>query len=316
MDYSEFTYKYQNKKVEEVENSVMVMPIVSILIQTYNQESYISKCLDSIIGQDTEFDFEVIIGEDESTDNTRSICLEYARKYPNKIRLFLHHRENQIKILGNPTSNFNALFNFYCSRGKYIAFCEGDDYWDDPLKLQKQVNALESNSNFSFNYHSYRTIDADNNYIKSKEENNQPKMDICSERLIQGIYHPLLLTTCFRKNFNDLPEEIAQVMNLDTFLYIYLGQFGNAQFLENIIPSNYRKHCKGIWSIQKNLAKFRFKLLFYRNLIKYFTRIENQSMVIFYTKILKNTYKSIVLMELKTGKFLNAFKYSYQFLKL
>ena len=316
MNFTEFKNKYEKKRVEEVPNSVKPNPEISILVQTYNQENYIWECLDSILNQDTDFDFEIIVGEDDSTDSTRKICLEYAKKYPEKIRLILHHRENQIKILGTPTSNFNALYNFYSSKGKYIAFCEGDDFWTDSKKLYKQVKALERNKTDSFNYHSYLTIDSMNIGLISDEEANQPKTDLSSTDLFKGTYHPLLLTICFRKNFEELPYEIAEVLNIDTFLYVYLGRFGNAKYLVNISPSYYRKHRGGTWSLQKKTIKYRFKSLYYQNLITYFTRLENQTMVFYYTKILKNSYKSIVLMELKNGHLIKAFNNSYKLLKL
>ncbi len=316
MNFNEFKSKYQKHLVKEVPNNVINKPKVSILIQTYNQEKYIVKCLDSILIQETDFDFEIIIGDDASTDSTRKICLEYAEKYPEKIRLILHHRDNQIKILGIPTSNFNALFNFYSSKGKYVAFCEGDDYWTDPRKLQKQIKALENNKTNSFNYHSYLTIDSKNNYINSDEKENQPKIDISSENLIKGIHHPLLLTVCFRKNFNELPEEIAEVLNVDTFLYVYLGQFGNAKYLPNILPSNYRKHIEGTWSPQNKIKKFRFKTLYYKELINYFRRIKNKMMILHYSNILKNSYKSQILIELKSGLIIEALLNSLRMLKL
>lgn len=316
MNFIEFSNKYQNHSVEEVPNSVKPNPEVSILVQTYNQENYIGECLDSILNQETDFDFEIIVGEDDSTDSTRKICLEYAEKYPEKIRLILHHRINQIKILGSPTSNFNALYNFYSSKGKYIAFCEGDDFWTDSKKLYKQVKALKSNKTDSFNYHSYLTIDSMNIGLICDEEANQPKIDLSSIDLFKGTYHPLLLTICFRKNFEELPDEIAEVLNIDSFLNIYLGRFGNAKYLKNISPSYYRKHSEGTWSLQKKTTKFRFKLLYYQNLINYFTRLENQTMVFYYTKILQNSYKSMVLMELKNGQLLKAFKNSYKLLKI
>ncbi len=95
--------------------------------------------------QKTNFQFEILLGEDASTDGTREICIEYAKKYPNKIKLFLHSRENNIKINGQQTGRFNFLYNLSSACGKYIALCEGDDYWTDPLKLQKQVDFLEAN---------------------------------------------------------------------------------------------------------------------------------------------------------------------------
>ena len=122
------------------------MPLVSVCIQTYQQNNYIKECLDAVISQKTNFRFEIILGEDESNDGTREICIEYGNKHPDKIRLFLRSRKDVIFIDGKPTGRYNFIENLKASKGKYIALCEGDDYWTDPYKLQKQVDFLENNS--------------------------------------------------------------------------------------------------------------------------------------------------------------------------
>lgn len=120
-------------------------PLVSICCITYNHENYIRDAIEGFLSQETSFPVEILLGEDESNDGTREICKEYADKYPKKIRLFLHSRENNIKINGNPTGRFNLLYNLSKAHGKYIALCEGDDFWTDPYKLQKQVGLVKKN---------------------------------------------------------------------------------------------------------------------------------------------------------------------------
>ena len=99
--------------------------------------------------QQTDFPFEINLGEDESTDGTRETCIEYAQKYPDIINLFLNERKNVIYINGNPTGRWNFMNNIKNARGKYIALCPGDDYWTDDRKLQKQIDYLEANPEFS-----------------------------------------------------------------------------------------------------------------------------------------------------------------------
>ena len=135
-----FLAKYQKVPVVEFQNKVCKNPLVTVLVLTYQHVSYISKCLDGILMQETNFDFEILVGEDESSDGTRDICIEYAKKYPDKIRLFLHSRENNIEIYDKLTAKFNSSYCHYSAKGKYLALCEGDDFWIDPLKLQKQVD--------------------------------------------------------------------------------------------------------------------------------------------------------------------------------
>ena len=136
--------------VKQYTNSVSNSPLVSVIVNTYNHEKYIGKCIESIVSQSTDFAFELLLGEDNSTDETRNICIAYAEKYPDKIRLFLHSRENNIKINGNPTGRYNLLYSMKNSRGKYMALCSGDDYWIDEKKLEKQVGFLEKNPDYSF----------------------------------------------------------------------------------------------------------------------------------------------------------------------
>jgi glycosyltransferase involved in cell wall biosynthesis len=120
-------------------------PLVSVRVATYNHEKYIAQCIEGILMQKTDFPFEVIIGEDCSTDRTREIVLSYQKKYPDKIKVLLPE-----KNLG-PAQN--SLQIQQACQGKYHAMCEGDDYWIDPLKLQKQVDFMEAHPDFSLCFH-------------------------------------------------------------------------------------------------------------------------------------------------------------------
>jgi len=118
-----------------------LLPLVSVLVTPYNQEDYIAQTLDSILMQQCTFDFEIIIGEDCSTDSTRHICINYQKQYPEKIILCLNEKNKGL---------LNNYFDIFLKcRGKYIADCGGDDYWLTTNKLQNQVDLLEKNSNIS-----------------------------------------------------------------------------------------------------------------------------------------------------------------------
>ncbi|MEZ4781129.1 MAG: glycosyltransferase [Flavobacteriaceae bacterium] len=118
-------------------------PLVSVVVGVYNHERFIKLCLNGILMQKTDFKYEIILGEDASTDGTREICKEYAKRFPDKIKLFLRSRKDVIYINGNATGRYNFIENLKACQGKYIALCDGDDYWTDPLKLQKQVDFLK-----------------------------------------------------------------------------------------------------------------------------------------------------------------------------
>ncbi|MBK9176761.1 MAG: glycosyltransferase [Flavobacteriales bacterium] len=119
-------------------------PRVSVVVATYQHAGFIEQCLNSILQQETDFPFEVLVGEDESVDGTREICQRFAAEYPDRIRLFLRSRKDVMHIMGRPTGRSNVLRLLESASGKYIAICEGDDHWIDPKKLQRQYDALEN----------------------------------------------------------------------------------------------------------------------------------------------------------------------------
>src|SRR5690606_3288059 len=111
---------------------------------TFNHEKFICKCLEGFLMQNTTFSFEILILDDASTDGTAAVIREYELKYPDIIKP-IYQRENQYS---KGIRGMNVKFNFNRAQGKYIALCEGDDYWTDPSKLQKQIDFLEANNEF------------------------------------------------------------------------------------------------------------------------------------------------------------------------
>lgn len=136
--YEKSGFKQISNEIKmELEINSIKLPTVSVFCMVYNHEAYLEKCLEGLLMQKCLFDFEIVIGEDFSKDKSRNILLYYKNKYPGKFKILLHEKnigaiENQIKVMSE-------------CKGNYIAFCEGDDYWTDPLKLQKQVDFLELN---------------------------------------------------------------------------------------------------------------------------------------------------------------------------
>ena len=129
---------------EKIKIEILEKPTVSVCMVTYNHEKYIAQAIEGVMTQETNFKIELVIGEDSSTDRTRKICLEYKNKFPHIIKLRLQEK------------NLGMMKNFYDSlsscTGDYIAICEGDDYWTDPYKLQKQIDFLEENPEYGLCY--------------------------------------------------------------------------------------------------------------------------------------------------------------------
>tara|TARA_R110002072_G_scaffold117281_14_gene248277 strand:+ start:8788 stop:9807 length:1020 start_codon:yes stop_codon:yes gene_type:complete len=252
MKKEEFLRGFEKKKVEVYSNPSIKNPAVTICVVTYQHVNYIKQCLDSILMQQTTFPFEILLGEDASTDGTRKICMEYAQKHRDKIRLFLHHRENNIAINGNPTGRFNFLYNLYNARGNYIALCEGDDYWTDPLKLQKQVDFLEGNKEYGICFHEAKIIwdqELKNNTIILNSDYKWNKMEVSkSDYVIADVFNGPFMATAsvvFRKPIFDFPSWFCQTMSGDITLYALILGENKIKFI-NEIMCVYRRHEKGI----------------------------------------------------------------------
>src|SRR5882762_7158067 len=143
----------------EVSSSMLVpsKPSVSVLMVTHNHEKYLAQAIDGVVSQIADFHFELIIGEDCSTDSTRHIALDYQNKFPHIIRLL--YSDKNVGALNNFARVYSA------SRGGYIAICEGDDYWTDNKKLQKQVAVLRAQPKYVLTYHDMRLINESNETI-------------------------------------------------------------------------------------------------------------------------------------------------------
>lgn len=175
-------------------------PIASIRILAYNQESSISNAIDSVINQRCNFEYEIIIGEDCSTDNTRAICIEYQLKYPEKIKLILN--EHNLGIVNN-YRNVNKE-----AKGKYIACCAGDDNWCDEYKLQEQVNVMEENESIGLVYTDYiiNSINTGEKYIKLTAS---PQDNIFTQLLIGNFISAS--TVCYRSS-------LLEYLDFDLFI--------------------------------------------------------------------------------------------------
>lgn len=226
------------------------MPLVSIFVCTYNQEKYIAQTLESFLMQECNFDIEIVIGEDCSKDNTLKICIEYQKRFPDKIKLL-----NRKKNLGLIENFFEGLT--HCT-GKYIATCGGDDYWTDPLKLQKQVDFLENNPDYIIAYHDSIMIDQNEKLIAESEVGNDNQRDFTAEELQKSVFISAR-TICFRNVLELSKSDYKKVFNEDYFLFAILGEYGNGKFMPEIKPAVYRILNQGVWSslseIQRQIAK-------------------------------------------------------------
>jgi glycosyltransferase involved in cell wall biosynthesis len=243
-------------------------------VVTYNQESYIEECLDGILMQQTTFPFEIILGEDESSDGTRDICQAYAEKYPDKIKLFLRSRKDVIYINGNATGRFNMIENLKACTGRYIALCEGDDYWTDPLKLQKQVDLLEANPELVACHHWQKAAKKKGDSFEEIEAPKEGHGYFPYETDVKAIFENKMRvktrTVMFRNIFD--PAEIIHNFPKAAFgdvpLSFVLGKYGRFGYIDEEMAV-YRQTTTGVSTAGlKELGLKNFKVQHFKNWIE------------------------------------------------
>ncbi len=253
--------------------------LVSVCVVTFNQNTFISECLDSILNQKTNFPFEIILGEDDSSDGTRSVCQGYAEKYPEKIRLFLRSRRDMIQINGNPTGRFNFIENLKICKGKYIAFCEGDDYWTDPYKLQKQVDYLETHPECALCFTRAEVLRPDGSLHLHKLPIPPHNGTYEYAQLLQ--YHNFITTASVvfrRPEPFEFPEWFKQVPFGDLGIYKIVVQDQKIGLIEEVM-SVYRIHDQGIYSKLSERKKAINYLLFYAAIFSTLNPIEKDIVI-------------------------------------
>ncbi len=233
-------------------------PLVSISCLTYNHGQFIRKCLDGFLMQKTNFQFEVLIHDDASTDNTRAIIEEYAHKYPDVI-FPLIQSENQYQ---QGVRGMMAKFNFPRARGKYIALCEGDDYWTDPLKLQKQVDFLETHSDYALCFHKSMVLQDDELLPDPLEEryNRIEKYPVTKIDLLEQSNFMHTNSVVFRNGWKVNPIELNYSPAGDYLMHILVAEYGKIHRIDEVMGI-YRMG-SGIYSTLDsfNLRKQKLKL--------------------------------------------------------
>lgn len=253
----------QNLELDEQPNNVPLEVVVSVKMTTYNHEKYIAQAIQSVLMQKTDFPFELLIGEDASTDGTREICLDFARRYPSMIRLFLRDGKNKIHLNGRPTGKANSLALSGCCRGKYCAVLEGDDFWIDVEKLQLQYNFLESNPQYQMCGAVALYLRAD---LCGRKSHPMPKEQWGGFIPAPVVYHQIARvhtsTYFYRNGFRSrVPAWGRKVPQGDAvFLFFSCGEQGGIPYIERIV-SIYRYTGTGMYSGRDSvfLAKSKFE---------------------------------------------------------
>ena len=212
------------------------LQLISVWIITYNQEKYIAKALESALEQETDFKYEIVIGEDCSTDGTRKILLEYQAKYPEKIKLLLH--EKNVGMIANQNLTFKAC------QGEYIAMLEGDDFWSDKHKLQRQYDAMQKYPECALSFHPVYTTDG---RVLNKYS-DKIKVFTTEESIKGGGYFSSTPSLMIKKSvISSMPSFLDKAPAGDYYIQIFGSLNGGALFIPDIMAT-YRVNAEGSWS--------------------------------------------------------------------
>jgi len=227
-------------------------PTVTVWCLTYNQKEFIRDALDGFVMQKTSFPFEVIVHDDASTDGTTDIVNDFAHKFPNIIKPMIE-TENQWQKGG--LKHIISIMNEKHLRGKYIAFCEGDDFWTDPLKLQRQVDFLESHPDYSMCFHSAKKKYETNAMAWIDCENIQDK-DYDATDVFVNWTIPTASVLC-RKEAMDFYANLKHselIQNYDIFIILSCAMVGKLRGMHEQM-SVYRIQSEGLTYNKKALIR-------------------------------------------------------------
>lgn len=210
-------------------------PLLSVCMITYNHEAFILQALEGVLMQQTSFYFDVVLANDASSDATDKVLEAYLKNHPQKhVVQYINHPKNKGMY-------DNMVFALRACTGKYVALCEGDDYWTDPFKLQKQVDFLETNSDYEVCFTNIKVV-RDDNSVK-KDMLIADKRQTVYEKKDLPIWAPTLTRVFRNRNFKDLPY----APGLDTIMLLWQSQYGKIKFLDEV-TGVYRLHGGGVYS--------------------------------------------------------------------
>ncbi len=254
------------------------IPLVSICMRTYNLEAYVEEALDSFLMQETAFPFEIVIDDDCSTDGTVAILRRYEAKFPTIIRANFLDKNIGVRE--------NFIRNIQRARGKYIAPCDGDDYWQDPLNLQKHIAFLEHNHDYVVSYSPMQTRFED---PAMEQEFVWSEADRTGEEIQREFLGTGICAVCFRnvEILHAYPFEHHCAPIDDNFLASLLGAYGAGKFLREIKPAIYRHHGASDYSSKSLYQKAVMYEQNYFALYSYYRRIGEEALSgYFYDKMM------------------------------
>ncbi len=235
---------------------------VSVSLVTFNHEKFIAQAIESVLMQEVDFSYEIIIGEDFSSDRTRSIVIDYQKQYPDKIRLILP--EENLGCYGQKI----FVQTLQASLGKYIAILDGDDYWTTPNKLQQQVDYLDNHPECAICFHDVTTIFEDNAGLPRRYNDYQPSQFSELENILKSNFIPTCSTLYRRGLFSEFPDWYYDTVCGDWVLHVLNARHGKIGYI-NKSMGVYRVHQNGLFSSMKKIQQLKEAIKFYELLNEY-----------------------------------------------
>lgn len=270
--------------------------IVSINCITYNHEQYIADAIESFLMQKTSFNYEILIHDDCSTDRTAEIIKDYEKKYPDIIKP-IYQTENQY-YKGIKVSKINSDR----AKGKYIALCEGDDYWTDPYKLQKQIDFLEKNPDYSLCVHAATIIDARTNEEIYDVRPSKISRSFCTEEIILGGGGFFATNSMvYRREESALKPDFYNNAPIGDYpLMIFLSLIGKVYYIDECM-SIYRYAASGSWT-EREFENIEKRTRHFETIEKMLWEIDEYTKYVYSHTIEKTIIKNKFYLLLDQGK--------------
>ena len=221
---------------------------VSVSLVTFNHEKFIAQAIESILLQEVNFNYEIIIGEDFSSDKTREIVIDYHKQYPDKIRLILP--EENLGCYGQKI----FVQTLQASLGEYIALLDGDDYWTSPYKLQEQVDFLDSHSECAICFHDVTINFEDQTALPRRYNDFEPSQFSDLENILKSNFIPTCSTLYRRGLFDAFPDWYCDTVCGDWVLHILNARHGKIGYI-NKLMGVYRVHSNGLFSGMRKIQQ-------------------------------------------------------------
>lgn len=277
------------------------MPKLSIVTTTYNQEKYIKQALDSFVSQKTNFQFEVIISDDCSTDSTRNIIKEYAKKYPDIIKPIFNER--------NLGAMDNLIETLSLVKSEYVALCDGDDYWTDEYKLQKQVDFLDAHKDYTICFHKtkifFENSESEDVLWPINFKQDSDLNDLLKENVIPA--NSVVYRWIYRNNVKLKDVFPKDIVPGDYYIHLMHAAKGKIRYIDEQM-SDYRRHDKGMWWLTVTPdGKDEFNIKYGKKLLNFYNEVEKQlnldAKVFSYHK--KDLIYNIIITFIKKGMISN-----------